>query len=52
MSRIADASDSNSVSSVSSTSIPSGYAPNLQGIYILTPSGIQTRLFDYIDPLT
>lgn len=28
------------------------YHPNFQGIYILTESGVQTRLFDYIDPLT
>ena len=35
----------------SSPALAGGYTPNLQGIYILTPSGIQTRLFDYIDPL-
>jgi hypothetical protein len=30
----------------------SGYSPNYQGIYIRTPSGVQTRLFDYIAPVT
>ncbi len=40
---------SSSPNSSNSTSL---YSPNFQGIYILTPSGEQTRLFDYIDPLT
>ncbi len=30
----------------------SGYSPNYQGIYIRTTSGVQTRLFDYIAPVT
>jgi FG-GAP-like repeat len=34
------------------TSSPVWYSPNYQGIYIKTPSGVQTRLFDYIDPVT
>ena len=48
MRRLADTSV---LPDTSSASLASGYSPNLQGIYILTPSGIQTRLFDYIDPL-
>ncbi len=32
--------------------IAAGYSPRYQGIYIRTPSGIQTQLFDYIAPLT
>ena len=36
----------------SSDTLARGYSPNYQGIYIRTPSGIQTRLFDYIAPLT
>lgn len=35
-----------------STGIPEGYSPNYHGIYIHTPSGVQTQLFDYITPLT
>ncbi len=31
----------------SAMNIPNGYMPNYQGIYILTPSWNQTRLFDY-----
>lgn len=38
-------------SATSSASVPDGYAPSFEGIYILTPSGIQTRLFDYTDSL-
>ncbi len=33
-------------------SIATGYSPNYQGIYIYTTSGVQTRLFDYIAPVT
>lgn len=29
----------------------SGYAPKFEGIYVLTPSGVQTKLFDYTDIL-
>ncbi len=36
----------------SNSSLASGYAPNYQGIYIRTPSGVQTRLFDYITPIS
>ena len=36
----------------SSSTLADGYAPNYQGIYVLTPSGTQTRLFDYIAPVT
>lgn len=36
----------------SSSTLADGYAPNYQGIYVLTPSGTQTRLFDYITPVT
>ena len=32
-------------------SLASGYSPKFEGIYILTPSGVQTRLFDYVEPL-
>ncbi len=41
-------------SSFSSATEPvtSGYTPNYQGIYVRTPSGIQTRLFDYTSPVT
>lgn len=28
-----------------------GYSPKFEGIYIVTPKGVQTRLFDYIEPL-
>jgi hypothetical protein len=31
--------------------LESQYTPKFEGIYILTPSGYQTRLFDYIEPL-
>ncbi|MBC7503535.1 VCBS repeat-containing protein [Candidatus Gracilibacteria bacterium] len=31
--------------------ISAGYSANYQGIYIRTPSGLQTRLFDYIAPI-
>lgn len=41
-----------SSSNVTDASVTAGYSPNFQGIYILTPSGIQTRLFDYTAPLT
>jgi hypothetical protein len=43
--------NTSSVSSSPSFQPTSLYSPNFQGIYILTPSGEQTRLFDYIDPL-
>lgn len=37
----------------SNSNLPPGYAPNYQGIYVRTPiTGVQTRLFDYIDALT
>lgn len=37
---------------VDQTPIAEGYTPNYEGIYILTPiSGVQTRLFDYLDEL-
>lgn len=29
-----------------------GYAPAFDGVFILTPSGVQTRLFDYTDALS
>jgi hypothetical protein len=40
-----------SSSSSSSSAIAEWYSPHYQGIYIRTPSGIQTQLFDYISPL-
>jgi len=43
--------DNSSSSPSSSPSLSPGYTPNFQWIYILTPSGSQTRLFDYVDPL-
>lgn len=49
MERLADATGI--AGSSASSTLASGYAPNLQGIYILTPNGVQTRLFDYIEPL-
>ncbi len=45
------AANSNIVSQ-GNTNIAPGYAPSFKGIYVLTPSGTQTRLFDYIDELT
>lgn len=42
----------NTASVGTSSSIASGYSPSFNGIYILTPSGYQTRLFDYLDELT
>ena len=49
---VADIVPASPAPSVSSTSLVSGYSPNYQGIYIRTPSGVQTRLFDYIAPIT
>ena len=34
-----------------SSPLADGYAPRYQGIYVMTPSGTQTRLFDYIAPV-
>lgn len=44
--------DTATSSSSSSSQIAAGYSPSFEGIYILTPSGAQTRLFDYTEPLT
>lgn len=44
--------DTATASSSSSSQVAAGYSPSFDGIYILTPSGAQTRLFDYTDPLT
>lgn len=38
--------------SVGSADVAEGYSPNYQGIYIRTPSGVQTQLFDYTSVLT
>jgi hypothetical protein len=38
--------------SSSPASLASGYSPHYQGVYIRTTRGVQTRLFDYTDPLT
>lgn len=35
----------------SSSSSDANYAPLYTGIYVLTPSGVQTKLFDYTDIL-
>lgn len=40
-----------SVSSQSDSSVAAGYTPKYRGIYILTPSGIQTHLLDYVEYL-
>jgi hypothetical protein len=52
LSRMIAATDSASTSPASTAGIAEGYTPHYQGIYIRTPSGIQTQLFDYISPLT
>ena len=39
---------STTTSSSAAAGIAEGYSPHYQGIYIRTPSGIQTQLFDYI----
>lgn len=43
--------DTTSSSSSSVSSIASGYSPQYRGIYILTPSGVQTHLMDYVEYL-
>ena len=49
---VAEITPSSPSPAASSAGIASGYSPNYQGIYIRTTSGVQTRLFDYIAPLT
>lgn len=48
-SRLADLTNA---SASSSSQLASGYAPVFQWIYVMTPWGVQTRLFDYIEPVT
>jgi hypothetical protein len=49
---IADTTTTSPSASSSPASLASGYSPHYQGIYIRTTSGVQTRLFDYMDPIT
>ena len=49
---VAEIAPTSTTSPSSSMGVASGYSPNYQGIYIRTPSGVQTRLFDYIAPVT
>lgn len=49
---VAEISPTSTASPSASASMASGYSPNYQGIYIRTTSGVQTRLFDYIAPVT